>query len=216
MGRDLLIDELNIGKMIKEIAIQNQVSARKIAEAINRYDGNSDKIFKLDDMYVEDIKRISILLKYNFFKIISDKYLSHIPFAGDFLKQEQISIFLDIPSNSFQIRKNHLKQDKHEIHIGSYIKEIAKKNEVNEQYIADQIGRSQGLISYLYKQKTLKIKLLIKISIALNYNLISEVYLSTMDITFSHHLFDGCLVELNTKHSEDEKQGEGLFTLNFF
>ena len=214
MGRGLIIDDLNIGNMIKEIAIQKQVSARKIAEAINRYDGNSDKIFKLDDMYVVDVMRISILLNYNFLMVISNKYLSHIPFTGEILKQKSFSIILEMPSNCFQIKKC-IKEEKHEIHIGDYIKDVAKKNEIKEQYIADQIGRSQGLISHLYKQKTMKIKRLIKISTVLNHNLISEVYLSTMDITFSHHLFDGCKVELNTKHPESEKQNEGHFTLFF-
>ena len=214
MERDLLLEDLNIGNMIREIAIQKQVSARKIAEAINRYDGNSDKIFKLDDMYVEDVISISILLNYNFLKVISDKYLSHIPFTGEILKQENFSIILNMPSNCFHIKKC-IKQENNKIHIGDYIKDVAKKKEIKEQYIADQIGRSQGLISHLYKQKTMKIKRLIKISTVLNHNLISEVYLSTMDISFSHHLFDGCKVELNTKYTEIEKQNEGLFTLIF-
>ena len=56
-------------------------------------------------MYIEDVKQISHLLKYNFLKIISDKYLSLIPFTGNILKQEHFSITLEIPSNRFIIKK---------------------------------------------------------------------------------------------------------------
>ena len=164
-------------------------------------------------MYIEDLIQISNLLKCNFLKTISDKYLSNIPFTGNNLKQENFSIILDMSSNCFQIRKNLIKQEKHEIHIGSYIKDVVNKKGIKEQQIATQIGRSQGLISYLFKKKTLKIKLLIKISIALNYNFINELYLSKMDITFFHHLLDGCLVELKTAHNQNEKQHEGIFSI---
>ena len=102
---------------------------------------HADKIFKLDDMYVEDVILISNLLKFNFLKIISDKYLSNIPFTGINLKKENFSIILDMSSNSFQIRKNHIKQEEYEIHIGSYIKDVAHKKGIKEQQIAKQIGR---------------------------------------------------------------------------
>jgi len=210
---DLFKDDLHIGKMIKEIAIQKQVSAKKIADAIQRYNGNADKIFKLDDMYVEDIILISYLLKFNFLRIISNKYLSHIPFTGDILKQENFSITLEMPSNSFRIIKKSEKKDRLEVHIGDYIKDVALKKGIKKLYITNQLGRSQGLISYLYKQNTMKIKQLIKISIALNYNFISEVYLSRMDVTFSFHLFDGCIVELTTKHTQSGKLNEGVFSM---
>ena len=59
----------------------------------------------------------------------------------------------------------------------------------------------------------MKIKQLIEISIALNHNLIIEVYLSQMDVTFLYHLFNGCIVELNTKHDQGEKQQEGVFSM---
>ena len=140
MRNDDILIGLHIGSMIKKIAIQKQVAAKKIAEAINRYDGNADKIFKLDDMYIEDVIAISHLLKYDFLKIISDKYLPHIQFTGNLLKQGNFLITLEFPSNSFRIRKNSIKQKELEMHIGSYIKDLAKKKGIREQYIANQIG----------------------------------------------------------------------------
>ena len=214
-NEDLLID-LHIGSMIKEVAFKKQVSAKKIADAINRYDRNADKIFKLNDMYMEDVQIISHLLMCNFLKIISDKYLSHIPFTGNILTQENFSIILDMQSKCFQIKKKNTKKEDFEIHIGSYIKEVAKKNGIREQQIADQMGCSQGLISYIYKQKTMKIKQLIKVSMALNYNLITEVYLSKMDIIFFYHLFDDCIIELNTnKNIQGEEQNYRIFSIHF-
>ena len=213
-NEDLLID-LHIGSMIKEVAIEKQVSAKKIADAINRYDGNADKIFKLSDMYVDDVKIISHLLTCNFLKIISDKYLSHIPFTGNLLTQENFSIILDMQSNCFQIKKQNTKKEDLEICIGSYIKEVAKQNGIREQQVASQIGCSQGSISYIYKNDTIKIKQLIKVSMALNYNLITEVYLPKMDIIFFYHLFDGCIIELNTKNLQSEEQNDRIFSILF-
>ena len=34
-----------------------------------------------------------------------------------------------------------------------------------------------------------------------------------MDISFSHHMLDGCIIELNTKLTQDDKHNEGAFTI---
>jgi len=46
---------------VKKIALQKNISPIKLTETINRYQKNADKIFKLEDMDIEDIIKISYL-----------------------------------------------------------------------------------------------------------------------------------------------------------
>ena len=54
MKNDYLKD-LHIGRIIKEIASQKQISTKDLAEAMNRYTSkNAGKIYNLQDMYIDD------------------------------------------------------------------------------------------------------------------------------------------------------------------
>ena len=57
--------EFHIGKIIKRIVSQKHISSMNLTEAIHRYQKNADKIYKLEDMDVEDVIQISYMLKYN-------------------------------------------------------------------------------------------------------------------------------------------------------
>jgi transcriptional regulator with XRE-family HTH domain len=195
-----LLKDLHIGSIIKEIALQKGVSSKRIATLINYDQHNADKIFKMDDMNIEDVVRISCLLEYNILDLFAKKYLPHLPYTVNHIKSESYLIKIDMrtlrittnePINNYDFLK--------EIHIGQYIKEVAKRKDWYEQEVANKLGCSQGSIRFLYKHKNLKVKTLIKISNALQYHFIAEVYLSRMLIVSLTDKFDGCIILLNSQ-----------------
>jgi DNA-binding Xre family transcriptional regulator len=181
MKNNIDLEDLHIGCIIKEIVHQRGIFAKELAIVINRYRNNSDKIFLLKDMYTDDIVQISYLLKYNILDFLSKKYLPYLPFpdcAINFkshsikvnMKDKQVMVF-DISNNCDFLTK---------IHIGQYIKKVAKKKEWDEKNMAKQLKCSQSAVSNLYKKKSLKVKTLIQISATLQYHFIAEAYLAQM------------------------------------
>jgi hypothetical protein len=63
--------------------------------------------------------------------------------------------------------------------------------------MAKRLYCSQGWVSMLYGSKSLKIRILIHISNALQYHLIAELYLSQMIIMPTPDTFNGCIITLN-------------------
>ncbi|MCL2041603.1 MAG: helix-turn-helix domain-containing protein [Bacteroidales bacterium] len=182
MKKDDHLKYLYIGAMIKEVARRKGVSSGTLAHLIGKYMENVSEIYKLDDMDSEDVVKISYLLEYNLLEIISKKYLPHLPFTGHSPNQESYCMNLDIKTGVISANRNignciFLKK----IHIGQYIRKIAKKNGWNTQEdMAELLQCSQSNVSYLYKQKSLKLTTLIHLSEVLQYNFIAEVYLSQM------------------------------------
>jgi len=84
MKKNDSLKDLHIGKIIKEIALQKGISSKKIAAAIHRDQKNADKIFRVNDMDIDDIVCISYLLEYNILELIAKKYLSHLSFSCNF------------------------------------------------------------------------------------------------------------------------------------
>ncbi|MDR0363883.1 MAG: hypothetical protein LBH92_02550 [Bacteroidales bacterium] len=180
------LNDLHIGNMIKEIASNKNIPSKKIAETLLRYQQNANKIYGLADMSAEDVVLISYLLQYNFLKIISEKYLSNLPIIEEISNEEKYYMELDVQTGRIEIigdigKKKVLQK----IHIGRHIKAVANKNKWNMQYMAKLLNHSQSYISYLYRQKSLKIKKLIQISNILNHNFIAEAYLNRMFIISS-------------------------------
>ena len=181
MKNNGFLKDLHIGKMVCSIAHQKHVSSKKLAETILRYEQNSHKIFQLHDMNVEDIVHISYLLKSNILEEISEKYLPNLPYKKAVWDPKAHIIEYDIESNQFKILNNNKNCDfLKNIQLGEYIKSIAETNGWNEKDLAKKLNCSQSYISYLFHQKSLKIKSLIWISIVLNYNLIAAQYLAHM------------------------------------
>jgi len=194
------LPDLHIGKFIKEIAYQNGVSSQNIADAICRYQKNASRIFKLNDMDVEDVIRISYLLKYNILNVIAKKYLSHIHHSSNFTSSEPYFLRIDMrnrcvvsyeTSNNYGFLKN--------IKIGQHVREIASIKGLQGQDVAKKLQCSHGTITNLYKSKSLKVKTLIKVSEVLQYNFIAELYLSQMAIVPSLDKFDDCVISLGTQ-----------------
>jgi transcriptional regulator with XRE-family HTH domain len=69
-----------------------------------------------------------------------------------------------------------------DIRIGEYIKKVAEETGWTVKSLARELQCNPSLISYYYSQRSLKIKPLISISIALHRNLLAEVYLCRMRI----------------------------------
>lgn len=198
MKHDDFLKDLHIGKIIKEIALQKGVSSKKVAAVIHHDKNNADKIFKMNDMNIEDVVRISYLLEYNILDFIAQKYLAHLPYASKPVNVESCLLKIDMRTqrvitydsfNNCDFLKN--------IYIGQQIREIAQKSNLNEHDMAKRLQCSQGRVSMLYGSKSLKLKLLISISNALQYHFIVEVYLSQMVIPVSSDKFDGCIITLN-------------------
>ena len=192
------LKDLHIGNIIKEIALQKAITSKKIAEMINRYHNNADKLFHLDDMNVEDVVRISYLLEYNILDFVAQKYLSHLP-SIDYinapsrlmkfnLEKKEVIIYGTL--NNCDFLKN--------THIGQRIREVAVRNKWNVREMAKQLHCSTSMVIYIYKSKYLTIKKLIHISNALQFNFIAKVYLSQMTMILSLKMVDGCTLSLDS------------------
>ena len=214
MRNDDYLKELHIGRIIKELACQNHVSSKKLTGTLfpNRYQLNADKIFKLSDMDVEDVIRMSKIIGFNLLEKISNTYLSHIPFTGSYLEQTDYSITLGLSTRRFVL---NIKEDLEKVHIGKFIKKLAQNKGWVERDMANKMKCNQSLISYYYKHESMKIKPLIHFSLALNYNLIAEVYLVRMGKICSINYFDDCIIKLNTQQNNPDEQVDGTFTITF-
>ncbi len=60
------------------------------------------------------------------------------------------------------------------IHIGSIIQEYVYNHGISPQWLAHKIGCSRGNIYKIYAKKSIDVELLVKISIALNFNFLNE------------------------------------------
>ena len=218
MKKDDNINELHLGRLIKEIAHQKSISSSRLELAFipPRYQHNADKIFKLADLDIEDAVQICNILESNLFETISNKYLSHIPFYGNHIKYAYQSITLHFPTNHFTINRNEENNTYLEnIHIGQYIKEMVEKRKWSQHYLAKQIDCKQSLINYYFKQKSMKIKPLIRISNALYYNLIAEIYLIRKYVVPSLRHVNNMIINLFENTNIAEKNEKGVFTMQF-
>ena len=195
MKKNDFYSDLHIGKIIKEIASQKGISSKQIATVIHRYQNNADKIFKLEDMDIEDIIHISYLLEYNLLDLVSKKYLSHISCKSNLVVEE--TCWLKIDMLTLRVTTYEVKNDYNffkKIYIGQHIKEVAEQKHWSEQMLAMKLNCSQSAISHLYNNKSLKVKSIIHISNVLQYHFITEVYLSKMSICPSSNILDNCII----------------------
>jgi transcriptional regulator with XRE-family HTH domain len=200
MKNDDFLKDCHIGKIIKEIALQRGVSSKKLAEKICRYQQNADKIFKLDDMDIEDVIRISYLLEYNILDVLAQKYLSHLPCSNKNIGAETCLLKIDVENRrvtTYETINNYdfLKK----IYIGQYIRDVAKKNDWSGQYLTKRLNCAHSAVSALYKRKSIRVKSLIRISYLLQYHFIGEVYLSQMIIVSSINKFDNYILTMNSQ-----------------
>jgi hypothetical protein len=192
------LKDLHIGKIIKEIALQQNISSKEIANVINRYQQNADKIFRLNDMDVEDVIRISYLFGYNILDHISKKYLPHLPCSNWSLNTDFYLLKIDMRTRRIVSYDTYDTCDfLKNVYIGQHIKKVANKNNCSGRNMAKQLCCTPSIISDLYKCKSLKIKTLILISDILQYHFISEVYLSQMIFISSLQRFDNYIVTVN-------------------
>ena len=189
--------DFHIGNIIKEIAAQRDITSNRLAEAIDRYDANESKIFKLEDMFVDDVIRISYLLKYNILERLCKKYLSHLPPISK-KNGEQYTVTLDMRTKRYTSYGNYGNCDfLKDIHIGRFIKGLAKENKWNEQDVATRLDYTQSMVSDLYRRESIKVKQLFHISDALSHHLVDELYLSRMLIVPSLADYDQCIISIN-------------------
>ena len=193
------LKDLHIGKMIREIASQKQTSSKRLAEVLNRYTSkNADKIYNLQDMYIDDVVQISYVIEYNILEDISETYLSHLPSTEIVLDQESYSLTLDMQTQLFTINKNAGNCDfLSDIHPGQYIKEMVQKKGWTTNTLMKRLNCSQSSVSRLYQSVSIKIKRLIQLSNVFRHNLIADLYLSRMILVPTFELFDRSIVTIN-------------------
>jgi len=214
MKKEENFEDFHIGRMIKEIVDQQKIAPSKISGVLYpvRYQVNKDKIFKIKDMDIEDVIRISQVLAHKLLTTISCKYLSHIQLTGKFMAQAYDIITLNLETRRYTIgRKEEIFDFIKNFHIGDYIKEIAKEKELNTKELAAAMKRDQSHVSYYFKRNSMKIKPLILFSNALKHNLIAEIYLIRLSIP----RFIDCTIKLNSHQNDPEKQDEGDFSIFF-
>jgi transcriptional regulator with XRE-family HTH domain len=200
MAQNNIVKDLHIGNIIKEIAIKKGISSQKIADAIHLYQHNSDKIFKRKDMDVEDAVRISYLLEYNILELLSKQYLSHLPRTDNFIESASYLLKIDMKAQHVSCENNLDNNDfLKDTHIGSHIKKIALQKRWNLIDMANLFHCTPSMISYWYACKSLKIKTLISISVALQYNFIAEIYLTQMSTDFSLNKLEDFTIFINSQ-----------------
>ncbi|MDR2233768.1 MAG: hypothetical protein LBE56_11720 [Tannerella sp.] len=181
-----LLNNLHVGKMIKQVAEKKKITPQLIVSVLDgRYIKNADKIFRLPDMYSSDIGRISYVLEHNLLEDISKEYLSFIPFSMPPDRKKLFTITLDAYNHKFTLNTFVGKSsDMDVIDVGVYLKALSKQNGCTSKSIANKMGCSENLIKYYYfTKKEMKIKKLIEMSQLFNRNLIAELFLSKMYIS---------------------------------
>ena len=200
MKNNDLYEKIHIGRIIKDIARQRHVSSGVLTQAISRYQRNADKLFRLEDMDVEDVIRISYALKYNILEMLSNDYMQQLPLIEYKHKHECYSITLDLPIKRCVIKNNAGNCDfLTDIYIGKHIRSVVEKLGWSAKYLATRLSCAPNTISDLYAKKSLKLKKIFRISDALVHNLITEVYLSKMCIVSDIDLLEQCRIIINTQ-----------------
>jgi len=166
------LKKLHIGAMIKKVAQKKEISSREIADTLSSYRQNPDKIFRMADMNIEDLIRISFLLKHNFLLFLVKEFLPHLSFSVADLDSSHVTN--DLSNNNCDFLNQIL--------IGEKIKKVAEKNNRNGQKVTEVLNCTPAVVCYLFTRKSIKVKRLIEISDAFQYDFISNVYLSEMSI----------------------------------
>jgi plasmid maintenance system antidote protein VapI len=184
MKKEISLDKLHVGSMIKEIVQRKGIPPKELADLILRYQENAAKIYQVNDMECDEMVKISYTTSYNFLKVISEKYLSHLPA----IENDSYPYYMEYEPQTghFKIVGDLNSKDAlQNIHVGQHIRTFADKNGWDEQNMAKLLQCSQSTVSDLYSRKTLKVKKLLQISNDLGHNFIAEVYLSRMFIISS-------------------------------
>ncbi|MDR0206026.1 MAG: hypothetical protein LBI45_02045 [Bacteroidales bacterium] len=196
--RKTRLRKLHLGDMIKRVANIKGVATKDIAAALNRSTSNASKILWHDDLDIEDIIRISCLLKYNFLFFIVNDYLLHIAKPDDDRETETCLLKVDMNSrkiycNEYESNINYIKN----IWIGKYIQATAHNKNWCGREVANRLKCIAAMVSYLYQSKSLKVKKLIEISEAFQYDFISNVYLFRINISNSLNFLDECVIDVS-------------------
>jgi len=212
----LKLEQLHVGKIIKKIASVKKISSKEIAGVINRSQLNANKIFWHDDMDIEDIIHISYLLRYNILFFVVNEYLPHLTTEDTYCETETLLIKIDMKSrtvfyNDFETNINFLKN----FHIGNHIKKVAIENKWKNKDVAKLLGCSISDVSYLYQCKSLKLKKLLQISAAFQFNFFSVGYLNYINIANSLNFMDDCVLLVNRKKIQIINLADNRCLLNY-
>jgi transcriptional regulator with XRE-family HTH domain len=193
-----LFKDFHIGKIIKEIALRKGVSSKAIAAVINYSQQNADKVFRMNDMNIEDVIRISYLLEHNILFFVMNKFLPQLSGVENLIEEGDYILQTDVKSRSVSINEiatdcDFLKN----IHIGNHIREYAKENNWSGRDLAKHLNCTPSMVNYIYKQKSLKIKKILQISEILQYNMVSAIYLPQIMIANATFFFENFLIVVN-------------------
>jgi transcriptional regulator with XRE-family HTH domain len=187
--------EFKIGEIIKSMVLKKGISSKAVAQMISRSVLNADKIYRMVDMDIEDIIRISYLLEYNILHFLVTDYLPHLSNSIEHIETEPCLLKVDINKrciicNESVTNCNFLA----DTHIGEHIKKVANKNNWNGIEVAALLHCTPSMVSHLYRCKSLKVKKIMQISEAFQYDFISNLYLPQIIIANSLNFLEDCTI----------------------
>ena len=102
------LHDFHLGEIIRETAGRQGVAAAALTAVLDpaRYCGNEEKLFRVKDMNIRDVLRISHALHYNLLKSVSVAFLAHIPFTGRNVMQAFDAGTLDFRTGRYQFHRN--------------------------------------------------------------------------------------------------------------
>ena len=220
MKNDESMYDFHIGDMIKHIAIYSGITPQQMADKTGRYqeEYNTNKIYQMEDMDVEDVVKLSFLLEYPILEELCQKYLSHLPINSNLSvhEEEEYAITFDFQTMQYTVQGNPGNSDfLKDTHLGQYIEELAKENRWSEQDVANLLQYTQGMVSDLYRRKSEKVKKLFSISEALHHHLVYDLYLSRMVIAPSLASFNHSVITISGRNIHVGNPNDKTFSILF-
>jgi transcriptional regulator with XRE-family HTH domain len=210
------LKDLHIGELIKKVALEKGITSGQIANAANRSKSNASKIFRMDDMDINEVILISYRLEFCILYFIVKEYMAHLPFIAYDAKNDYCLLKADMKKNHISTYNAFNNCDfLKEINIGKQIREVMKQNHWNEDYLATRLGCTQGMVSQLLRNKSLKVKKLIEISDILQYDFISRVYLSQIMIAPDLNFLEHCIISVSRQEVNIRCSKTGLLLMQF-
>ena len=181
MKNKVFLDDLNLGKIVEELAGERLISATQITDAISHYKNNASKIFDREDMDTAEVVKISYLFNFNILMMLTKQYLPHLPYMNHIENHHAHIIEVNTLTSRCSFNKNIGKHDfLKNVEIGPYIGKVAAKKGLKPRDLQTLLGLSQSSVSRLFLSKSLNIKKMIRYSDLLEHNLFSEPYIQNM------------------------------------
>ena len=196
------LKQIHIGRIIRKEMKQHHVTEAVLAEKINLTKWAIRKIFQQKSIKINRLIEFSYVLGVNFLHV----YLQAMPvFDNSVTYEDEVIIKIIDKQTSISIAKGSKNTDFLKfIHIGKILKAEAIKQNISEENLATILCCSQSAISRIFHNPDIETERLMKLSYALNYDFISNIYLPYMVVnentmTSNDCISDYCIIKINPK-----------------